>query len=111
MPVSEKVEWGSGPVRFELTSDETEVVKEARTVFAKWKPDADAHLAGEWHVTREGSEYLVHPRARMEDGSDPPTLTDHRHAVAVVEYSAMARIADKCEHVLAFHAALLAKGN
>jgi hypothetical protein len=45
----------------------------------------------------------------MPDGSEPPVLTDPMHAVGAVEYAAIAAIAEECNSVLSFHAALLSR--
>ncbi len=106
----EKVEWGSGPVRFEMYSDDAEIIREAQLVFSKWRPDASARLTGTWKVSRRNGEFVVDPRGQLEDGSDPAPATDAGYAVTIVEYLAVGTIVEKCDHVLAFHAALLAKG-
>jgi hypothetical protein len=109
MSPAQTVEWGSGPIRFELRSPEKDVIDKANAVFSRWRPDPNARLVGTWNVERKGDEIIVDPRNLLEDGSQPPTLTDPMHAVAVVEYAAIARIVERCDEVLSFHAALLAK--
>ena len=103
------LEWGSGPVRFQLCSSDAEVLDAAHSVFSRWTPDRDATLTGTWSVTRKGSTLFVDPRRPMPDGSEPPVLTNPMHAVSVVEYSAIAKIAEEFHSVLSFHAALLSR--
>jgi hypothetical protein len=109
MPAPEKVEWGSGPVRFELYSDQTDVLREAESVFGRWRPDPEARLAGTWNVTRCDGELIVDPPQKTGQGSDQSTASDFRHAITMIEYMAIARIAEECDHVLTFHGALLIK--
>jgi len=106
--VPAKVEWGSGPVRFEMYSDDPEVLQIAQSVFDKWRPDQSAVLAGTWHVSRSDDEFIVDPW-EVRDGPPRSKITNAGRAVTVVEYLAMGAIAEKCGHVLAFHAALLSK--
>ena len=103
-----RVEWGSGPVRFEMYSNDPEVVREAEAVFHKWRPDQEAQLAGSWNVSRRDDEYVVDPW-EIRDGPPRSRVTNVGRAVTIVEYLAVGAIAEKCDHVLAFHAALLAK--
>lgn len=103
------VEWGSGPVRFQLRTSDAQVLEAAQSVFSPWTPDRDATLTGTWSVMRKGSTLFVDPRRPMPDGSEPPVLTDPMHAVGVVEYAAITAIVEECHSLLAFHAALLSR--
>ena len=103
------VRWGSGPVAFELETSDPEVLEGANRVFARWRPDADAVTHGKWTAHRDGRTFVIDPRNPPEEGRELDTITDPEHAVAVVEYHAIARIVEKCDHILSFHAALLSK--
>lgn len=103
------LEWGSGPVRFQLRTSDAQVLEAAHSVFSRWKPDTDATLTGTWSVTRKGPTLFVDPRRPMLDGSEPPVLTDPMHAVGVVEYAAINAIVEDCHSILSFHAALLSR--
>ena len=103
------IRWGSGPVAFELETSDADVLDRAHRVFGRWRPDDDAVTHGRWTAHRESDEFVVTPRRPPEEGREHDTIRDAGHAVAVVEYHAIAQIVDTCDHILAFHAALLSK--
>ena len=91
-----------------MYSDDPEVLREAESVFDKWRPDNKARLAGSWNISRRDDEFVVDPW-EIRDGPPRAKVTSVGRAVTIVEYLAIGAIAERCDHVLAFHAALLAK--
>jgi hypothetical protein len=102
------IRWGAGPVTFELRSSDPEVVDHARRAFRVWQPETEDVL-GSWTVSRQGDELTVDPRPEMPDGVEEQTVRTAVHAVATVEYAAVAKIFEHCDDVLTFHAALLSR--
>ncbi len=45
----------------------------------------------------------------QSDGGALPVFSDVGHAITYVEYAAVRRVVDKCNHLLCFHSALLSK--
>lgn len=103
------IRWGSGPVAFELETSDPEILDAAGRVFGRWRPDDAAALQGKWKAHRDNGEFVVSPRRPPEPGAQLDTIRDPEHAVAVVEYAAIASIVESCDHILSFHAALLSK--
>ncbi len=102
------IRWGAGPVTFELRSSDPEGVDHARRAFRVWQPETEDVL-GSWTVSRQGEEITVDPRPEMPEGVEEQTVRTAVHAVATVEYAAVAKIFEHCNDVLTFHAALLSK--
>jgi len=103
------IRWGSGPVAFELETPDAEILDAASRVFERWRPDDDAVTHGKWKAHRHDDAFVVSPRRPPEEGAQLDTIRDANHAVAVVEYAAIASIVESCDHILSFHAALLSK--
>ncbi len=103
------IRWGNGPVAFELRSPDSDIIEAAERVFGRWTPRADAQVHGRWRAQWSEDAILLDPRHESDDGSALPPLLGAAHAVAEVEYAAMWRIVDSCNHLLCFHSALLSK--
>jgi hypothetical protein len=73
-----------------------------------WQPETEDVL-GSWTVSRDGEQLTVDPAPEMPDGVEEQTMRTAVHAVATVEYAAVARIFEHADDVLTFHAALLSK--
>ncbi len=99
------IRWGAGPVAFELRTSDPEVVHYANRAFRKWEPET-ADLLETFTVSRNGDELTVDPLPEMPDG-EQPNVRHAAHAVAVVEYAAVATIFERRNDLLTFHAALL----
>jgi hypothetical protein len=106
---SHKIRWGTGPVAFELRSSDSDVVRHAQRAFGAWKPETD-ELLGTWTVSRNGDQIEIDPTPEPPDGLEEYRARHAAHAVAMVEYAAVARIFEHCNDVLTFHAALLSSG-
>lgn len=103
------IRWGNGPVAFELQSPDNDIIEAAERVFGRWLPLADAKVHGRWRAGWSAGEILLDPRHESDDGSALRPLLGAAHAVAEVEYAAMWRIVESCNHLLCFHSALLSK--
>ncbi|HEX6576144.1 MAG TPA: hypothetical protein VF042_14345 [Gemmatimonadaceae bacterium] len=105
----EPIRWGSGPLAFELETADPEIRDAAHRVFNRWRPDEDAVTHGRWSAYRDEGELVVSPRRPPDAGAQLDTIRDPEHAVAIIEYAAIAQIVERCDHILSFHAALLSK--
>ncbi len=106
---AEVVRWGNGPIAFEMTASDPEILSYARRVFRNWQPDEDAALHGRWTATRSEESFTVSPRRAPEDGEEVRPVRNARHAVTVVEYGAIWEIAETRTDILSFHSALLSR--
>jgi hypothetical protein len=106
---TQRIRWGTGPVAFELQSSDTDVIRHALGALAVWQPETE-ELLGTWTVQRNGDALDINPRPEMPEGLEDYRALNAAHAVAVVEYASVARIFEKCNDVLTFHAALLSSG-
>lgn len=103
---AETIRWGAGPVAFELRSSDSEVVEHARHTFGVWQPETE-NLLGAWTVSKNGEQLTVDPAPENPDGPPEQRVKHAAHAVAMVEYAAVAKIFEHCNDVLTFHAAML----
>jgi hypothetical protein len=103
---AETIRWGAGPVAFELRSSVPDVVHHARTTFGAWQPETE-NLLGTWTISTDGEQLTVDPLPESADESFEHRVTQATHAVAMVEYAAIARIFEHSNDVLTFHAAML----
>ena len=101
-----RVRWGAGPVAFELRSSDADVVRHAKRAFGAWQPETE-ELLGTWTVSRNGDQIEIDPAPDPPDGLEEYRPRHPAHAVAMVEYAAVARIFEHCSDILTFHAALL----
>jgi len=100
------IRWGTGPVAFELRSSDPDVVRHANHAFRAWQPETE-NLLGTWTVSRHGDQLTVEPLPEPPEGENEFRIRQASHAVATVEYAAVAAIFEQCNDLLTFHAALL----
>ena len=103
------IRWGSGGVCFELRSPDAEVMSAARDVFSRWPAPHDAPVDGSWEIRTDDGRFSIDPAPVTPYEAPLPELKSAKQAVTFVEYAAIWRIVENCNHILAFHSALLSK--
>ncbi len=104
--------WGVGERAFELRSTDPTVIERAAAVFRPWTlADAAPGGATSWTVTPVPEGWQVsRDEAPARQPSDIARKTAGR-AVSIVEFRAVAALAEEPPEVLTFHAALVAVGD
>ena len=105
----ELIRWGSGRVCFELRSPDAEVMDAARDVFGRWPAPQDAPVEGSWEIRTDDGRFSIDPAPVSPYEGPLPELRSAKQAVTFVEYAAIWQIVENCNHILAFHSALLSK--
>jgi hypothetical protein len=102
--------WAAGPVSFELVSGDPRVLDRARVVLGPW-------LKGPSGSTPPKARFLVAANGDVEggrwriqrEGHEPAIAHSLDHALASVEYGAVAALHEPDSGVVALHAALLSR--
>jgi hypothetical protein len=64
---------------------------------------------GSWEIRTDDGRFSIDPAPVTPYEAPLPELKSAKQAVTFVEYAAMWRIVENCDHILAFHSALLSK--